>query len=531
MATGATVTYTTSSAFNFIGDSGYPVPAISISQEYQRDGGGRQIGRTVGIGIEGKIFSGSGISGINTLLMLESGLRKAFSVDGGDLTVGCGSFTSLFTGIKITRYSANKTENNWTTTIDYSIDLQSEVAMTGSGVFYVSSTQDDWNIETIDENSYAFTPLNLNQISLNGSLTLGRGSDYPFFRISRTVGAVGKYIGDKTSPITGSNTAVKNAKEWVKWHTNNSPKTHEIINGLNLYNFVRSVSSSDAEGSYRITDNWIATKNNIPYSESFTCESSLDSSMTRTVTVQGTVKGLEAFNSGALYTGTVVEGKLDNSFGNPYATTRSLSNSGSKIYNAMSGYSGIKCQLYSRAQLLVSTGTSCGFDFRTTFGRAENLLHPIPVSTTEGFNPYEGTVTYNYSYNNRPQNIIPNSLSESLSVDDVGSTPLVASIFVLGRKLGPILQDLGTITASTRSVTFEVIFPKPSSLANISFPATSYASIQTVIDSFDPMQFMIGTTVPGGIKSYVTKDTTNWNLTENRLNRTKEWSWVKCFTQ
>ncbi len=529
MATGASVKYTTSSAFDFIGDSGYPVPAISISQDYQRDGGGRQIGITVGIGIEGKIFSGSGISGINKLLMLESGLRKAFSVDGGDLTVGCGSFTSLFSGIKITRYSANKTENNWTTTIDYSIDLQSEVAMTGSGVFLVSSTQDDWNIETIDENSYAFTPLNLNQIALNGSLSLERGSDYPFFRISRTVGAVGKYMGDKTNPITGANTAIQHAKEWVKWHTNNSPKTHEIINGLNLYNFVRSVSSSDAEGSYRITDNWIATKNKIPYSESFTCESSLDSSMTRTVTVQGTVKGLEAFNSGALYSGTIVDGKLDNSFGDPYAATRSLSNSGSKIYNAMSGYSGIKCQLYARAQMLASTGISCGFSFNTTFGRAENLLHPIPVSTTEGFNPYEGTVTYNYSYNNRPQNIIANALSETLSVDDVGSTPLVASLFVLGRRLGPILQDLGTITASTRSVTFEVVFPKPSSLRDLHFPGASLASINNVIDSFDPERFMADSSITQGIKSYITQNTTNWNLSEGRLNRTKQWTWVRCF--
>ena len=532
MGTNATLSYQTTGTFNFLGSGGYPVPAISISQEYQRDGAGRQIGITVGINIEGKIFSGSGNSGINQLLVLESGLRKAFTYDGGNLSVGCGSTITIFSGIKISRYSANKTEDNWTTTIDYSIDLQSEIRESGTGIFYVSSTQDDWNIETIDEFSYATSSVNMSLLGYNNSFSLDRGGDYPFFRVSRTVGAVGKYVAEPGIPVTGSKTAVKHAKEWVKWKTSTTPKHNEIINGLNLYNFVRSINESDSEGSYRITDNWIATKNNIPYSESFTVESALDSSMIRTVTVQGTVKGLEAFNSGQLYTGTIVNGDISSSITDPYSNTRYSNNSGTKFYNAVSGYSGIKCGLYSRAQLFATTGAICNttFNFNSTFGRNELSLNPIPVSITEGMNPYEGTVTYNYSFNNRPQNIVPNALSESLSVDDNSSIPLVASIFVLGRKLGPILQDLGTTTAATRSVSFEVVFPKPSSLRDITFPSSNYSIITGIIESFNPERFMVGTTVANGIKAYVTRDTTNWNPSEGRLTKQKEWQWVKCFT-
>jgi hypothetical protein len=138
----------------FVASSGYPVPAVSISQEFQRDGGGRHIGTTASITLEGKIYSGSGDRGFNHLLVLESGLRNVFSKDGGNLNISCGTTSSIFSGIKIGRYSANKTEDQWTATIDYSIDLVSEIANTGSGIFFVSSAQDDWNIETIDENSY-----------------------------------------------------------------------------------------------------------------------------------------------------------------------------------------------------------------------------------------------------------------------------------------------------------------------------------------------------------------------------------------
>ena len=129
------------SGFSF---SGYPIPAVSISQEFQRDGGGRHIGTTASITLEGKIYSGSGEKGFDQLLVLESGLRNVFSKDGGNLSISCGSISSVFSGIKIGRYNANKTENQWTTTIDYSIDLVSEIANTGSGIFYVNSTQDEY---------------------------------------------------------------------------------------------------------------------------------------------------------------------------------------------------------------------------------------------------------------------------------------------------------------------------------------------------------------------------------------------------
>jgi hypothetical protein len=530
--------------FSFSGVSGYPVPAVSISQEFQRDGGGRHIGTTASIVLEGKIYSGSGDKGFDHLLVLESGLRDKFSKDGGNLIISCGSTSSTFSGIKVGRYSANKTEDQWTTTIDYSIDLVSEIANTGSGIFYVSSTQDDWNIETIDENSYNANSISFGMVGF-GTVAFAQGANYPFYRISRTLGAVGKYIPEANNEVSGTKTPVKHAKEWVNFHLPIAPQYTGIINGLTLYNFVRSINTSDTEGSYRITDNWIGVPlGALPYTESFTIESSLDNSMMRTVTVQGTIKGLEPFQTGNIYieagapylTNKTLAGSLDR-MNTP--STR-IGNNGYKFYNAMSGYSGIKCDIYNRARNFIppastTNSSSCGFNFSSAFGRNESMLHPIPISITEGFNPAEGSITYNFSYNNRPLNLIPGSISETLSVDDTFATPIIASIFVLGRQLGPILQDLGTITSSSRRVTFEVVFPKPSSLRDITFNPTHYSAITGLVESFNPQNLttnpQIGaTTNNGGIRAYVKSDTSNWNVSEGRLSKEKTWEWVKCYT-
>jgi hypothetical protein len=212
---------------------------------------------------------------------------------------------------------------------------------------------------------------------------------------------------------------------------------------------------------------------------------------------------------------------------------------GTKFYNALSGYSGIKNVLYQRVQALAVTGnygsygavSNAPFAFKNTFNRSENALNPIPVSVTEGFNPAEGSITYSWSYNNRPLNYIAGSISENLTIDDTFATPLVASIFVLGRKLGPILQDLGTITSSQRRVSFEVVFPRPSALRDLKFKNEQYSQVTGLIESFNPENLMPNNaTTQGGIKSYVKSDTAAWNITEGRLTKEKTWEWTQCYT-
>lgn len=518
--------------FIFSAASGYPSPMVTISKETQRDGAGRAIGNTTNITLEGKIFhtSGDATLGFQNLLNKEQQLRTVFSIDGYNLGIACNanSNTSTFSGIKVSRYSANKTENNWTTTIDYSIDLICEtVPGTGTGLFYVSSTQDDWSIEPLDENAYTLmSQLGLLGLRSSASTSIpGQLKYYPLYKVTRNLGAVGKYIPKSGSPTSGEN-ALINAKKWVDYHlADNTFAMTGIISNLTLCNFIRSINKSETEGSYRVTDNWIALSSGAPpFIETFTIESQLDQTLMRTVTVNGTVKGLEPVNTGNLYnnlssgisSGIYPIISLDNRLSLPF---------NNKFDNAISGYSGVKNLIWDRASAFASTGANIagGFNFRSRYGRAENTLNPIPITVTEGFNPAEGSITYSWGFNNRPLNIITGSISENLTIDDSLPSQLYASIFVLGRRLGPVLQDVGTVSSYNRSVTLEVIMPRPSSLRDLVFPIESYRAITGVIDSLDPNKLY-----PGSIRSFVKQNSENWNPNEGRFVKTKAWEWTKC---
>jgi hypothetical protein len=532
MSTSAFVTY---GSFNFLGDKGYPVPFVSISKDYQRNGAGKTIGETTSVTLEGLLFTGSGNSGLPRLLSLESGLRAAF-IDGGTLTIGCGSTNSTFSGGKVSQYSANKTNNNWTTTIDYSISLQFENSVdTGTPAFYVSSTQDEWSIETLDETSFAQGPFGLSSFMPGyTTFTFDQGKSYPFYRITRTLGAVGKAI-----PNTGtipSISAVASAKNWVNYQLGEPPSYSGVV-GLKLYNFVRSLSVSENEGSFRVTDNWIGVPHevNIPYIETFNIDSSVDLELTRTVTVQGTVKGLEVFNSGNIYNKnllTYLGGNLSGSI--KQLTDNNIhvgGTNGTKFFNALSGYATIKANniLLDRVKSAAATGSlqSLGYCLGPTTSGVRPM-NPIPMSVTEGLNPTEGTVTYNWVFNNRPQPLVSGAISERLTIDDRHATPMIASVFVLGRRLGPILQDLGTFSASSRTVSFEVVLPKPSSIRDLVFPTQHYHTITGVVDSFNPLNFAYGVAGAQGIKSYISANNSNWDPLEGRLSTNKTWEWVRC---
>jgi len=514
-------------SFDFKADSGYPVPQISISTEQDRNGAGKAIGSKTIIGLEGVIYSASGSRGFEVLIGKESGLREAFKTDGLLFSIGCTGTNNTnqppyFSGYpKVNRYTADKTENRWVNTINYSIELQIEATGGGSSIFAVSSTQDEWNIETVDEFSYINNPVGAS--TLAKSLAAPEGLKYPIYRISHTIGAVGKFI---TTGSGGSGiNPVQNAKEWVLYQAKaGSIGLTGLISGLDLFNFVRSISLSEVEGSYRITDNWLGLPSGSltgNYTESYTAESSLDNSYLRTVTINGTVRGLEPFNTGNLYSsiGSGVSGSLY-----PLATGVRITGT-SKFDQAISGYSGIKNALFSRAQsFLARSGDASGI-FKRFFNRDESPLNPLPLSITEGYNPTEGTVTYSWVFNNRPLNLISGSISEVLTINDSFPTQQVAEIFVLGRRLGPILQDLGTYTTASRDVTFEVTMLRPTGLSGLRFPKNAYTAITGIIETFNP-QYLLG--AGNQCKAFVKNNTENWSVSEGRFVKTKAWSWTKC---
>jgi hypothetical protein len=59
-------------------------------------------------------------------------------------------------------------------------------------------------------------------------------------------------------------------------------------------------------------------------------------------------------------------------------------------------------------------------------------------------NPNQGTISYNFTYDNRPPNIIQNSISEDIQVQDTYPGQIFASIPVIGRNQ-PVLQYLNSV--------------------------------------------------------------------------------------
>ena len=507
----------------------YPTPQISMSLEYDRDNTGKVFGAKNIINLEGVIYSASGSGGFTILANSESGLRKAFSVDGQPFVFGCGS-TNFYSGnAKVSRYTADKSTNYWNTTINYSIDLEVEVS--GSGFDYVSSVQDEWNIEPLEE--YSYVPRPFPAATIPGDLPTSPfnfivGPSYPAYRISRTVGAVGKFIptGSGGSGIDG----LVNAQNWVKKQIGSGLKISGATSGLTLYNFVRSVSASISEGSYRVTDTFLGLPTGMSgaYTESFTVESSVDPTYLRTITINGTIKGLEAINTGNIDSSGTIGSGLSGLF---IPTVPSGRGSGNKFANAISGYNTVKSGLYDRCRAFMSpTGTAVntGTFFGRFFGRNESALNPLPTSITEGFNPAEGSVTYSWAYNNRPLNLISGSISETLTVNDNFPSQQIAEIFVIGRRLGPVMQDLGTYTSATRDVTFEVLFLRPTGLSGLQFSKTAYQSITGLVESFNPTYLLGTSNLTSNCKAFVKSNTENWSVSEGRFVKIKSWAWTKC---
>lgn len=512
---------------------GYPTPQISVSLEPDRDNTGRVIGARNIINIEGQMYSASGSGGFEKLGGYESGLRAAFSVDGQLFSFGCAGTTFYSGNAKVARYTADKSENYWTATINYSIDL--EVEVTGSGFDYVSSIQDEWTVEPLEEYSYVPNPFPAAAASLTqgdpiptSAFNFVAGPVYPIYRVSRTVGAVGKFVptGSGGSGIDG----LVNAQNWVKKQIGSGLKVSGATTGLILYNFVRSISASQSEGSYRVTDTFLGLPTGMTenYTESFTIESSLDNTYLRTITINGTIKGLEPINTGYIDSSGAIGSGLSGIF---YPTVPSGRGLGSKFANAISGYSGIKSGLYDRCKAFMTpTGSTTNINtiFGRFFGRNESALHPIPISITEGFNPAEGTVTYSWAYNNRPLNLVSGSISETLTINDNFPAQQIAEIFVIGRRLGPIMQDLGTYTSASRDVTFEVLFLRPTGLSGLRFPKTAYQAITGIVESFNPT-YLLGTTpANSNCKAFVKSNSENWSVSEGRFVKTKSWAWTKC---
>lgn len=571
-----------------------PVPFVNLSKSYNRDGGGNVENIQTNVTIQGQIVRSQnqqGVTpagtGVGVILEAVSGLQNLFNCTVGTFEVLCDGKGIVVSGAKVNRFTANKSTNNWIFSADYEVELEyNQPGLTGAGLPAVKNTVDSWNIEPLEDYIYSNFTLsssgnsetnsgNTSTLGANTNVTI---SGIPQFKISRRLSAVGfpKTNSQAGCPApSGDFTAYLEAKKWVELKLGQafqnsgasgliSLSSNNFSNGLYLYNHLRNINFSVTEGSYEVNDTWLAMPTGINYVEDYTLESSTDDKYIKTVRVQGTIKGLSVVPTSIMSgsSGTPPSGdnpgKIDLGYSTNTTTQGSLQ--AYKYQNAHSGWiNDVKPYLYKRACMVLNNGnrndtyipgtnTNPSPPPKNPIYCQENYLNIIPISTSEGHDPKKGTISYNYEYSNRLK-FISGTISESITINDTGPVDVVNETFVLGRRLGPILQSLGTRTAAKKEVTVEVIVLPPSSLNG--FPIWSpncplftggsvYNAINRIIEGLKPygdkVNTIFGSVAGFGSASrtndsgqvFLNQDNYSWNPAEGRYSRTVGWTYQAC---
>jgi hypothetical protein len=417
----------------------------------------------------------------------------------------------------------------------------------------------------------------------------------PQFKLSRRLTAEGVPSGG--SGTAGRNySAYLNARDWVVKRlgepfggtygagvSGNGPTfSSSGMTGLSsftnlfLYNHLRTTNFNELAGTYEVNETWLAMPTGIKYVEDYTIESSTDERFIRTVRVQGSIKGLMiaqlpimtgasgvipdksgiidlSYSKAGGLSGTGMNQNvmdLSTSVSASSAETRYFDN---KYQNALSGWiNDVKPYLYRRASSAIDLDSSSDDYIPSTISpqpgaknpiySKQKLLNIIPISTNEGHDPRKGTISYSYEFNDKFR-FISGVLAESISINQTGPVDVINEAFVLGRRLGPVLQSLGAKTSAKKDLTFEVIVVPPSSwkgfmLSNAECPlytgGNTYQTIQTIIEGFKPFGdrkssvFGTFTRLNDTGQVYVSQDNANWNPTEGRYTRTIGWIYQTC---
>jgi hypothetical protein len=424
----------------------------------------------------------------------------------------------------------------------------------------------------------------------------------PQFKVSRVVSAIGIPSGTGFCNAPGSKidldrypalavSAFLNAKKWVEERSSSvfDKKSGNALwspfmgggGGANgapyagyFYNHLRSVNFDIHSAKYEIRDSWLAMPTGINFIEDYSLQMSTDDKYIHTVRVEGEIIGLNISSptiTGYPYvsgSGSPIKldlaassGLLDNVNLSPSvidsnAASAVISIKQSKYLNALSGWIyDVKPYIYRRACIPMNRERTKGYvpplqnppkPPNNPIYSKHGPLNIIPISTSETHNPKKGTISYAYEFNNK-FTIISGALYESINIEETGPTDVIGEAFVLGRSLGPVLQNLGTKTSTKKTVTIEVGVVPPSSMQgffmqNNTCPlwtgGTVYTTITGIIEGLKPFgdraSFIFGNTnfnrgnnnAQGQV--YVTADNQTWDPTNGRYTKTVGWVYQQC---
>jgi hypothetical protein len=475
-----------------------PVPFMRLGRVPQKTGAGEIIGFTWQVTLSGDLLavpSGS----IVTIDQKQDLLGVALSEDGKLFSVSCDGDILLNAYPKINAVTFE--QGVWVNRSPYTVEMEFDTVPTGQ-VDYISDYSEDWSFEFVDERS-----------GYTQTLEGGVQDTLPFqARITHNLSATGKTVylaGGLTKP------AYKQAKSFITGRLgldNEFVENSGIINlsaaNYSNYNHFRTLNANEAGGTYAVSETWLLANTEASgvagnAIEDFTVSvrTAVESPI-RSVSIEGTIQGLE----------TRTYGNVPGDF---FVTEHK--------YDAAADYwAVVKTKLRPRCDLVLD-GIS-----------ALRNLNINPISTSEGHNIAAGTISYSYEYNDRPSNCFTDALYESITVTDNNPADVFASIFVLGRANGPVLQNLSTVTSATRSLQIEVVYEPPTgcpttpegvtTLLGYHIKSPGDFEVEDLVDLFEDQLELAYT--PGQV--FRNEDTKTWIPKEGRYTRQVTWTYSTC---
>lgn len=312
------------------------------------------------------------------------------------------------------------------------ITEQEMVAMSGR---FIEAYTDTWSVDAND--SFGQT---------SGNKIIAKT-----YTITRNISATGKdhYGEGDLNPTTGLKSAQKKkaweqARDFVHFRLQNDPVTsgypnfrgvigsgiYNLVNAYQGFNHTRNESIDISEGNYSVTETWLLSSGTAYESYNSSVSISTDSPFIN-VNMRGDIKGLNtAPGSGDIFGGSF-----------PVSPSSTYENALNKYYEVSnSGKFGVGCDIFKRANSLVGPE-----------------LNAQPKSVSISYNQNVGEINYSLEFDNRPRNILSGVLMENISLTDTYPGDVFATIPVLGRKTGPILQSIGTRTEYKRDLTIDFI--------------------------------------------------------------------------
>lgn len=477
-----------------------PVPLMNIAIDKQKTRDGTLLGNLFKVTLDGTVTPlPTGTAGYVNVDALQDVMISGLATDGKRFHVTCQAAEILDVYPRINSIVFEPTSDNWVNKADYTIELEFDQNGPTGTPPYISDASEDWALEFVEDKQYFSSDLSTVTTQHAGNYYALDANPY-VFRLTHNLSANGKsHYTDSVLDRAGW----QEAQEYVlgRLGSDNTYLQASGVVNLNVaqfqyYNHFRNQNVDELGGSFTVTESWVIINpsgSGIPGNvlEDFTTEvrKGIDSDLT-TVAINGRVEGLSTVNYGVAPTGFTI--------------------SESKYEAASSGWNTIKNRLLPRAQLV-----SQSFSTRP--------LNSGTVLTSVAYNPVQGAIAYNYEYNDRPYNCITGALSENITIVDNNPNDVFASLIVLGRASGPILQDIGTKTSSTRDVNIEAILAIPTgcTVANL---LTNKPTTQT-----DAILCAFETDLSGNYDQvFLEQDNENWNPKLGTYSRSVRWRYTDC---